>query len=75
VPSLREMRLRRMLTQKDLAKRAEVSYQTVQAWEGGQSRPRPAAMRRLAEALEVTPDDLFDAIESGLSEEPKKAAA
>ena len=71
--TFRDMRLRRMLTQKELAALVGVSYQTIQAWESGQSRPRPAAMRRLCEALQVEPDALFAAIEAGLTE--GKAAA
>ncbi len=66
--TLRDMRLRRMWTQKELAARVGVSYQTIQAWESGQSRPRPSAMRQLTEALGVEPDDLYMAIEAGLSE-------
>ena len=56
---LRAWRLRRFLTQKQLAEKVGVPYQTVQRWESGQSFPRPAKLRRLCEALEVTPDDLL----------------
>lgn len=56
---LKIWRTRRFLTQKGLAERVGVPYQTVQRWESGQSFPRPTALRRLCEALEVTPDELL----------------
>jgi transcriptional regulator with XRE-family HTH domain len=56
---LRAWRLRRFLTQKELAAKVGVPYQTVQRWESGQSFPRPALLKRLCEALEVTPDELL----------------
>ena len=56
---LRAWRLRRFLTQKELAERVGVPYQTVQRWESGQMFPRPGSLRRLCEALEVGPDQLL----------------
>ena len=73
VPNLRELRRRRLLTQKELADRLGVRYQTVQLWESGQRYPRPSAQRRLCEALEVTPEDLLAALDQ--SAEEGKAAA
>ena len=60
---LRAWRLRRFLTQKELAAKVGVPYQTVQRWESGQSLPRPALLKRLCEALDVTPDELLTAEE------------
>lgn len=57
--NLRSWRTRRFLTQKGLAEKIGVPYQTVQRWESGQSFPRPSHLRRLCEALEVTPDELL----------------
>jgi transcriptional regulator with XRE-family HTH domain len=59
VEQLRAWRLRRFLTQQQLADKLGVPYQSVQRWESGQSFPRPGSLRRLCEALEVTPDDLL----------------
>ena len=56
---LRAWRTRRFLTQKGLAERVGVPYQTVQRWEAGQSFPRPAHLQRLCQALDVTPDELL----------------
>ena len=56
---LREWRTRRFLTQKGLAAKVGVPYQTVQRWESGQSFPRPAHLERLCAALETSPDDLL----------------
>ena len=56
---LRAWRLRRFLTQKQLAEKVGVPYQTVQRWESGRSFPRPSYLRRLCEALEVGPDQLL----------------
>jgi transcriptional regulator with XRE-family HTH domain len=63
VEQLRAWRLRRFLTQQQLADKLGVPYQSVQRWESGQSFPRPGSLRRLCEALEVTPDDLLTPVE------------
>jgi transcriptional regulator with XRE-family HTH domain len=56
---LKAWRTRRFLTQKRLAEKVGVPYQTIQRWESGQSFPRPAHLQRLCGALEVTPDELL----------------
>ncbi len=56
---LRAWRMRRFLTQKQLAENVGVPYQTVQRWETGQSRPRPASLKRLCEALDASVDELL----------------
>jgi transcriptional regulator with XRE-family HTH domain len=56
---LRAWRLRRFLTQKELAEKVGVPYQTLQRWESGQSFPRPSLLKRLCDALEVTADELL----------------
>ncbi len=73
MPNLRELRRRRLLTQKELADRLGVRYQTVQLWESGQRYPRPSAQRRLCDVLEVTPEELLAALDQ--SAEEGKAAA
>ncbi|HET8626471.1 MAG TPA: helix-turn-helix transcriptional regulator [Thermomicrobiales bacterium] len=70
---LRALRLRRLLTQTELAERLGVRYQTVGAWESGQARPRVSAMRKLCEVLDVTPDVLLAALEES-RREGKEAA-
>ena len=56
---LRAWRTRRFLTQKGLAERMGVPYQTVQRWESGQSFPQPRHLQRLCQTLDVTPDELL----------------
>ena len=46
------------LTQESLAERLRVERSTVARWEQGTSTPRPWHRRRLAEALDLTPDEL-----------------
>jgi len=61
---LKRLRERQFLTQKQLAERMGLPrYQTILAWERGTARPRPAMMRRLCEALQVTPDELLAALD------------
>jgi transcriptional regulator with XRE-family HTH domain len=55
--SLRELRKRRLLSQEELADRAQVSVMSVRRWEAGQ-RPQPLHLRRLCDVLEATAEDL-----------------
>jgi tetratricopeptide (TPR) repeat protein/transcriptional regulator with XRE-family HTH domain len=53
---LRELRIRRQLTQEALADLTGLSVRTLRYMESGRFRqPRPGTMRRLAESLELTP--------------------
>ena len=52
---LKEWRQRRLLTQEELAGKSGVGVNTIIRIEGGQW-PRISTMRKLATALEVTPD-------------------
>ncbi len=72
---LRALRERRLMTQGDLAKRLAVRYQTVSEWENGHSRPRVSAMRKLCEALDVTPEELIAALNESVAEGKSLAAA
>src|SRR5262245_59503762 len=58
VPNLRRVRRLRFLTQADLARRIGTTQQVVQRWETGKANPRPSSMKKLCDALEVTPTDL-----------------
>lgn len=73
MPSLRELRLRRVLSQRELAKRAGVVQRTIVEAEAGRQVPHPATMRKLAEALgtEVADVDEFRrAIEAAIAGTP-----
>ena len=53
MPTLRELRLRRLWSQRELARRAGVAEWTVIAAESGRRVPRLVTVRKLAEALGV----------------------
>ncbi len=53
--SLRELRVERLLSIRELARLANVAPSTVYLIESGRSTPHPATMRRLAAALSVDP--------------------
>lgn len=73
--TMRELRRRKLLTQKELAEAVGASYQTIQRWESGESTPRPAAMRRLCAVLDVTAEALLAALEATAAEGKALAAA
>src|SRR4028119_801661 len=56
---VRDLRERRMLTQQELADRADVSLFTVQRIERGEGSVRPKTGRAIAEALGVGVEDLL----------------
>ena len=56
--NLRSLRQRRLLSQEDLAKKAGVAVRTIGALESGASA-RYVTMRKLAEALAVSPEELM----------------
>jgi transcriptional regulator with XRE-family HTH domain len=53
--SLRELRLRKSLSQRDLAREAGVTQKTVVDIEHGRVEPQPKTMRKIAAALGVDP--------------------
>jgi transcriptional regulator with XRE-family HTH domain len=55
---LRELRTRRYLTQRELAARAGMSPATIAKLETDVAEPRPGTILKLAEALDVHPDEL-----------------
>ena len=57
VPRLREQRLKRALSQDELARLARVSRGTIIKLEGGRDA-WPQTVRRLARALRIRPQDL-----------------
>ena len=60
--SIRERRKELGLSQEELAKRCEVSRQTVNAIENDKYDPTLALAFRLAKELETTVDELFQSI-------------
>ena len=68
---LREIRVRKVLTQKDLSERSGVAAVTIAAIERGIQLPSLRTSRKLAEALDVEPtviDEVNKAIERELEE-------
>lgn len=57
--NLRRFRELRALSQRELAARARLSVTTVNRIETMQRRPMPRTVRKLAEALDVTPEALL----------------
>jgi transcriptional regulator with XRE-family HTH domain len=55
---VREWRQRRLLTQAELADRIGVSVGTINRIERGVHRPRLSTIRRIANALDLSPEDL-----------------
>ena len=62
---LRELRLRRALTLRELGVLSGVAYDTIHGIETGKHQPRPTTVRKLADALNVTPDVFFSDSERG----------
>ena len=58
---LRQLRLSKGLTQQDLADKADVDKSTVYRVENLQTQPSPTTIRKLARALDVSPEELQSA--------------
>lgn len=56
---VRRLRELRALSQRELAARAELSTTTINRIEGGECRPMPRTVRKLAAALGVTVEELL----------------
>ena len=57
--TLRELRRRKGLSQKDLANRSGIGQDSISAIESGRHQARPSTLRRLAEVLGVEVEDFF----------------
>ena len=57
--NIRRLRELCALSQRELAARAKLSVTTVNRIETGQRKPMPKTVRKLAEALGVTPEELL----------------
>lgn len=58
--NVKRFRINRGYSQEKLAEESELSLRTVQRVENGETDPRGDTLTRLAQALEVTPDDLLE---------------
>jgi transcriptional regulator with XRE-family HTH domain len=58
--TLREVRVRQLLSIRGLAELAKVSPQTVASVEAGQVLPQPGTIRKLAVALGVEPGEIVE---------------
>lgn len=65
LPRLREVRLRRLLTQEELAARSGVSSATISLLELGNRTAAVATARKLAAALDVDPAELMTPATAG----------
>ena len=52
-------RMRRAMTQAELAEKANVGINTIVRIERNQTEPRPPTIRKLAEALDIDPKELI----------------
>jgi len=68
--NLQFFRKRKNMTQEALAEQVGVARQTVVKWEAGESAPDLETAGRLAEALEVTLDDLVNMPEGEMDADP-----
>jgi len=78
MPTLREVRIRRLLSLRELAKRANVAQRTIVEAEAGRQVPQTRTMRKPAEALGVDPmevDEFRAAIEAAVEIAVEKVAA
>jgi transcriptional regulator with XRE-family HTH domain len=57
---IKELRSRRGLSQEELAERSGLSLRTIQRIENGETDPRGDSLRRLADSLGTSPDELAD---------------
>lgn len=57
--NLRDFRIKKLMTQKELAKASGVSQVTISFIENGLSEPMDLTMQKLARALKVRKDRLF----------------
>lgn len=67
---IRELRQRKLLSQRELAQKAGVSETTIVKLEMGATKPQPRTLRKIAEALGIGAEDMAD-----LMAEAGKAAA
>lgn len=57
--NIKKYRLKRLMSQDELAEKMEVSQSTISMWENGGANPRADKIQKIAEVLDCTIDDLF----------------
>lgn len=60
--SIKFLRIRKGLTQVELAKEVGVSFPTVSSWETGKSIPSPRHLKKLATVLDCSVEQIFFAV-------------
>jgi uncharacterized Tic20 family protein len=60
---IKELRTKKGFSQEELANETGLSLRTIQRIEGGETEPRGDTLKRLAHALDVTPNDLMEWVE------------
>ena len=60
--TLRDYRHEAILTQEELAQQVGVNKLTIYSWERGETLPRPSHIRKLAEVLGRTPQEIRQAV-------------
>jgi transcriptional regulator with XRE-family HTH domain len=60
----KELRRRKLLTQKELAAAVGVTLSAVQRWEDGTRYPRPAQLRKLCGVFGIAPGELLAALDA-----------
>jgi transcriptional regulator with XRE-family HTH domain len=58
MPKLKELRLKRHLTQQQLAEKAEITQTTINRLEARHHKPSDLTLQRLADALGVEPHEI-----------------
>lgn len=56
--TLKQLRVKRYLSQEDLAKRSEMTVSTINRLEKGKQKPRLNTIRKIAKALKVKPEKI-----------------
>jgi transcriptional regulator with XRE-family HTH domain len=75
VKTIRELREERGWSQAELAYRAEVSPSTVYNWEAGRFEPKASQLRRVAQALGASMDNIEFASDEGKERAAQKLVA
>jgi len=58
MPTLRQLREDKFISQKDLAQKSGIATATINRLENGRHKPRFVTIRKLAKALEVEPNKI-----------------
>jgi transcriptional regulator with XRE-family HTH domain len=72
---LKDVRQRKALTQQQLADRAGLNRVTIARIESGKDEPFPTTVRKVADALGVSPEELLEPVAASAANGPASAAA